>query len=70
MTRLTRQEEKELFRILAGIHKFREWLDQQESECIPYLKKSKDMATINHQQGRVSIIDDMKSHMDAAIRDK
>lgn len=55
---MTPVEEKELFRILAGVLKLREWLQEKDRLNTAYLKNA-GHDTFLRAQGRASILDEL-----------
>lgn len=63
---MTRQEEADLFNLLARVPAFREWLEQELSSKFEVLSTNPEPLQLFKAQGGVQVLKAMKSRVEAA----
>jgi hypothetical protein len=58
-------KDAEYFARVMGDNMFRKWLEKERAESIKYLTNAADLAMIHRAQGRVQLLDDLLTRVDA-----
>lgn len=60
---MTPADKVELFRVLAGIPRFRDWVTEEEAASYKYLRNA-DGLSLHRAQGRLQLLDEIRALMD------
>lgn len=58
-------KDTEYFARVAGDNMFKQWLEKERAEAIRYLTSAGDLAMIHRAQGRVQLLDDLLTRVEA-----
>ena len=58
-------KDQDYFARISGDPLFRQWLDKERAEAIKYLVSGMDMVVVHRAQGRVQLLDDLISRLEA-----
>ena len=56
----------EYFARISGDNLFKQWLDKERVEAIKYLTHAADLVAVHRAQGRIQLLDDLISRLEAS----